>query len=78
MRMMILSYRWHWEYINKPWLPITLEKLFGGVTKKPLGAFLTKRAKETITEERLIMEVMAGEYLDEEPDDGELEGSRDD
>lgn len=63
---------------SKAWLPITLEKLFKGTAKKPLDGFLTKRAKEAITEERLMMEVIAAEYSDEAPDDGELEGSGDD
>ncbi|KAE9402348.1 hypothetical protein BT96DRAFT_991320 [Gymnopus androsaceus JB14] len=60
------------------WLPIKLEDLFGGKITKPLEEFVTSQARKQVSEEALRMELIAAEYSDEPPDDGELEGSGDD
>ena len=60
------------------WLPITLENLFGGTVRKPIEEYMTRRAHRRFDEEVLQMELIAAEYSDEPPDDGELEGSGDD
>ncbi|THU83616.1 hypothetical protein K435DRAFT_629745, partial [Dendrothele bispora CBS 962.96] len=56
-----------------------LEKLFGGVATRPLDDFIAPRTrKRAYDQERLMMELLAAEFSDEPPDDGELEGSGDD
>ncbi|KAF7368096.1 DUF659 domain-containing protein [Mycena sanguinolenta] len=54
--------------------PRSLELLFGGEVAKPV----TKPRREQFTEEVLMMQLLAAEESDEEPDDGELSGSGDD
>ncbi|KAJ6573792.1 ribonuclease H-like domain-containing protein [Mycena vulgaris] len=56
------------------WLPIQLDKLFGGDLKEPMP----RPSRAAISEEGLYMELLAAEHSGEEPDDGELEGSGDD
>ncbi|KAK7041329.1 DUF659 domain-containing protein, partial [Favolaschia claudopus] len=55
------------------WLPRPLGKLFGGTASKPLE----RRQRKEVSEEALYMELLAAAHSDEEPDDGELEGSGD-
>ncbi|KAJ7774329.1 hypothetical protein DFH07DRAFT_767496 [Mycena maculata] len=56
------------------WLPCPLSKLFGGQIPQP-----PQRApRKVFTREELLMELLATKESDEEPDDGELEGSGDD
>ncbi|KAF5342808.1 hypothetical protein D9758_013365 [Tetrapyrgos nigripes] len=65
--------------VNRRWLPITLEKLFGGDPKRPLDDFIAPRTRRrAYDQEMLMMELLAAEYSDEPPDGGELEGSGDD
>jgi hypothetical protein len=59
----------------RAWFPTTLKSLFGGAIEKPIA--LTRRTR-IVTEESLYMELLAAENSDEEPDDGEREGSGDD
>ena len=55
-------------------LPARLSKLFGGKIPQP-----PKRApRRAFTREEMLMDLLAAEHSDEEPDDGELEGSGDD
>ncbi|KAJ7808340.1 ribonuclease H-like domain-containing protein [Mycena olivaceomarginata] len=56
------------------WLPIQLDKLFGGDLKEPMP----RPSRAAVSEEGLYMELLAAEHSGEEPDDGELEGSGDD
>ncbi|KAJ7601904.1 hypothetical protein FB45DRAFT_1048098 [Roridomyces roridus] len=56
------------------WLPIKLNKLFGGSIPEPIP----RPPRQEISEEALYMELLAAEHSGEEPDDGELEGSGDD
>ncbi|KAJ7658395.1 hypothetical protein DFH06DRAFT_926550, partial [Mycena polygramma] len=56
------------------WLPIQLDKLFGGDLKNPIP----RPSRAAVSEEGLYMELLAAEHSGEEPDDGELEGSGDD
>ncbi|KAJ6480605.1 ribonuclease H-like domain-containing protein [Mycena vitilis] len=56
------------------WLPIQLDKLFGGDIKNPIP----RPSRAAVSEEGLYMELLAAEHSGEEPDDGELEGSGDD
>ncbi|KAJ7731279.1 hypothetical protein B0H16DRAFT_1329398, partial [Mycena metata] len=49
----------------------SLKILFGCVVKKPVG----RPRREQFTREVLIMELLAAEESDEEPDDGALSGS---
>lgn len=62
------------ERQSKPWLPRSLALLFGGQARQPLG----HPKRWPIDEEARMMELLAAEYDDEPPDDGELEGSGDD
>ncbi|KAJ7206663.1 ribonuclease H-like domain-containing protein [Mycena pura] len=60
---------------RKKWLPRSLSLLFGGkIQKEPE----TRRPRKAFNREELLMELLAAEHSDEEPDDGELEGSGDD
>lgn len=62
------------ERRSKPWLPRSLDLLFGGQAKQSVG-----RPKwRAFDEETRMMELLAAEYEDEPPDDGALEGSGDD
>ncbi|KAJ7325950.1 ribonuclease H-like domain-containing protein [Mycena albidolilacea] len=56
------------------WLPIQLDKLFGGDLKEPMP----RPSRAAVSEEGLYMELLVAEHSGEEPDDGELEGSGDD
>jgi hypothetical protein len=62
------------ERRSKPWLPRSLSLLFGGKVAQPLG----RRKRQPFDEEARMMELLAAEYEDEPPDDGEREGSGDD
>jgi hypothetical protein len=62
------------ERRSKPWLPRSLGLLFGGRAKQPIG----RSKRQPYDEETRMMELLAAEYEDEPPDDGELEGSGDD
>jgi uncharacterized protein (DUF736 family) len=56
------------------WLPCPLSRLFGGKIPQP-----PERApRKAFSREELLMQLLAAEPSDEEPDDGELEGSGDD
>jgi hypothetical protein len=56
------------------WLPCPLSRLFGGKIPQP-----PERARrQAFSWEELLMQLLAAEHLEEEPDDGELEGSGDD
>ncbi|KAJ6607555.1 hypothetical protein B0H10DRAFT_2071285 [Mycena sp. CBHHK59/15] len=55
------------------WFPQPLSKLFGGQIKCPFE----RPARRRFTSEELLMELLAVEHSDEEPDDGEKEGSGD-
>ncbi|KAK6981688.1 hypothetical protein R3P38DRAFT_3233777 [Favolaschia claudopus] len=57
---------------RKTWLPCPLSKLFGGTVQKP-----PSRRRQAFTQEERLMELLAADHSDEEPDDGELEGSGD-
>ncbi|KAJ7257605.1 hypothetical protein C8J57DRAFT_1234755 [Mycena rebaudengoi] len=57
------------------WLPRPLSKLFGGPITRPLHV---PARRNRFTREELLMELLAAEHSDEEPDDGEKEGSGDD
>ncbi|KAJ7067193.1 hypothetical protein C8F01DRAFT_1227950 [Mycena amicta] len=57
------------------WLPTTLKALFGGVAQNPIRM---ERPRKAFTEETLYMELLNAEHSDEEPDNGEREGSGDD
>ncbi|KAJ7435413.1 ribonuclease H-like domain-containing protein [Mycena latifolia] len=57
------------------WLPMPLSKLFGEDAPRPVDHRTRRR---TFDREQLLMELLAAEHSDEEPDDGELEGSGDD
>ena len=59
---------------GKRWLPCSLVTLFRGNVKQPLEH--PKRAQ--VSQEALLMELLAAEYDEEPPDDGELKGSGDD
>ncbi|KAJ6618547.1 hypothetical protein B0H10DRAFT_2433837 [Mycena sp. CBHHK59/15] len=59
---------------SSKWLPCSLAKLFGGQIPQPP----TRAPRRAFTREELLMELLAAEHSDEEPDDGELEGSGDD
>ncbi|KAF5327937.1 hypothetical protein D9758_018055 [Tetrapyrgos nigripes] len=62
---------------SRCWLPITLEKLFGGSVNKPLDDFIRPQ-RRVYSDEVRMMELLAAEYSDEPLDDGELSGSGDD
>jgi hypothetical protein len=62
------------EWQSKPWLLRSLDLLFGGQAWQPLGCL----KRQPFDEEAWMMELLAAEYDDEPPDDGELEGSGDD
>jgi hypothetical protein len=55
------------------WLPIKLDKLFGGDLPQPI-----RIRPQVVSEEALYIQLLAAEHSGEEPDDGELEGSGDD
>ncbi|KAF7371850.1 DUF659 domain-containing protein [Mycena venus] len=55
------------------WLPRPLSKLFAGKIPQPPGRVPHK----AFTRQQLLMELLAAEHSEEEPDDGELEGSGD-
>ncbi|KAJ6527612.1 hypothetical protein DFH09DRAFT_1031843 [Mycena vulgaris] len=57
------------------WLPIKLDKLFGGDLEQPIRI---RPQRAAVSEEALYMQLLAAEHSGEEPDDGELEGSGDD
>ncbi|KAK7027516.1 hypothetical protein VNI00_015149 [Paramarasmius palmivorus] len=57
------------------WRPTMLEKLFGGQVKR---STTLQGAQRALDDESRLMELLAAAHLDEEPDDGELEGSGDD
>ncbi|KAJ6494246.1 hypothetical protein C8R45DRAFT_866803, partial [Mycena sanguinolenta] len=56
------------------WLPRPFSRLFGGAIPQPP----TRAPRKAFTRQQLLMELLAAEHSDEEPDDGELEGSGDD
>jgi hypothetical protein len=58
----------------RKWLPCTLERLFGGEIANPPH----RAPRKAFIREELLMELLAAEHSEEEPDDGELEGSGDD
>jgi hypothetical protein len=55
------------------WLPCSLATLFRGASKQP-----TSHCCQPFDHEALLMELLAAEHDNEEPDDGALEGSGDD
>ncbi|CAK5266666.1 unnamed protein product [Mycena citricolor] len=55
------------------WLPRSLDKLFGDTAKRPIAV----QRRRKLTDEERLMELLAAEFSDEEPDDGALEGSGD-
>ncbi|KAJ6564768.1 hypothetical protein B0H19DRAFT_942310 [Mycena capillaripes] len=55
------------------WLPCRLGRLFGGTIPQPPA----RAPRKAFTRQQLLMELLAAEHTDEEPDDGELEGSGD-
>ncbi|KAJ6604060.1 hypothetical protein B0H10DRAFT_2314225 [Mycena sp. CBHHK59/15] len=57
------------------WLPCPLSRLFAGKIPQPPGGRAPRKA---FTQQQLLMELLAAEHSEEEPDDGELEGSGDD
>ena len=57
----------------RSWLPCTLAALFKGESKRPVV-----QRRQPFDREALLMELLAAEHDDEEPDDGTLEGSGDD
>ncbi|KAJ6616189.1 hypothetical protein B0H10DRAFT_2029296, partial [Mycena sp. CBHHK59/15] len=56
------------------WLPCPFSRLFGGAIPQPPAC----APRKAFTQQQLLMELLAAEHSDEEPDDGELEGSGDD
>ncbi|KAJ6591339.1 hypothetical protein B0H10DRAFT_2197531 [Mycena sp. CBHHK59/15] len=56
------------------WLPCPFSRLFGSVIPQPPA----RAPRKAFTRQQLLMELLAAEHSDEEPDDGELEGSGDD
>ena len=62
------------ERQSKPWLPRSLALLFGGQAQQPL----VHPKRRPFDDEARMMELLAAEYDDEPPNDGELEGSGDD
>ncbi|KAJ7876356.1 hypothetical protein B0H14DRAFT_2501398 [Mycena olivaceomarginata] len=56
------------------WLPCPFSRLFGGGIARPP----TRASRKAFTKQQLLMELLAAEHSDEEPDNGELEGSGDD
>ncbi|KAJ7701348.1 hypothetical protein B0H16DRAFT_1833443, partial [Mycena metata] len=59
----------------RSWFPTTLASLFGGVVENP---FTLARRPPVVSREALLMELLAAEHSDEEPDTGAQEGSGDD
>ncbi|KAJ7249989.1 hypothetical protein C8J57DRAFT_1521586 [Mycena rebaudengoi] len=59
----------------RSWFPTTLATLFGGVIENP---FTLAQRGRVVSEEALLMELLAAEHSDEEPDVGAQEGSGDD
>lgn len=57
----------------RSWLPCSLSTLFTGESKRPVV-----QHRQPFDREALLMELLAAEHDDEEPDDGALEGSGDD
>ncbi|KAJ6605707.1 hypothetical protein B0H10DRAFT_2311252 [Mycena sp. CBHHK59/15] len=57
------------------WLPCPLSRLFAGKIPQPPGV---RAPRKTFTQQQLLMELLTAEHSEEEPDDGELEGSGDD
>ncbi|KAJ6539936.1 hypothetical protein B0H10DRAFT_1856165 [Mycena sp. CBHHK59/15] len=56
------------------WLSCPFSRLFGGAIPQ-----LPARApRKAFTQQQLLMQLLGAEHSDEEPDDGELEGSGDD
>ncbi|KAJ6447788.1 hypothetical protein C8R45DRAFT_850680, partial [Mycena sanguinolenta] len=55
------------------WLPISLDALFGGKITSPI-----RICRQVFTKEILYIELLAAEHSDEEPNDGEKDGSDDD
>jgi hypothetical protein len=62
-------------HYSQQWAPGTLEKLFGSNVANPV---IPVRRKRTFDDESRLMELLAAEHDDEEPDDGAKEGSGDD
>ncbi|KAJ6467399.1 hypothetical protein C8R45DRAFT_757874, partial [Mycena sanguinolenta] len=58
---------------QRRWLPISLDALFGSKITS-----LIRLRRQVFTKEILYMELLAAEHSDEEPDDGEKDGSGDD
>ncbi|KAJ6579756.1 hypothetical protein B0H10DRAFT_2235655 [Mycena sp. CBHHK59/15] len=56
------------------WLPCPFSRLFGGVIPQSPA----RAPRKAFTQQQLLMELLAAEHSEEEPDDGELEGSGDD
>ena len=56
----------------RSWLPCSLADLFKGESKQPVV-----QRRQPFDREALLMELLAAEHDDEEPDDGALEGSGD-
>ncbi|KAF7356032.1 hypothetical protein MVEN_00932800 [Mycena venus] len=57
------------------WLPIKLDKLFGGDLEQPIRI---QPQRTAVSEEALYMQLLAAEHSGEELDDRELEGSGND
>ncbi|KAJ7117578.1 hypothetical protein C8R44DRAFT_761877 [Mycena epipterygia] len=59
--------------------PISPQGLLSGLCRdSPTGCHGQRRYRCPFTEEEQLMELLGAEHSDEEPDDGELEGSGDD
>jgi hypothetical protein len=56
------------------WLPCPLSRLFGGKIPQPPS----RVPRAAFSREELLMQLLAAEHSEEEPDDGELSGSGDD
>ncbi|KAJ7798073.1 hypothetical protein B0H14DRAFT_3546293 [Mycena olivaceomarginata] len=73
------KWRWRWTMSQDPLTSLgpscaRCAELFGGGIANP-----PRRApRKAFTREELLMELLAAEHSEEEPDDGELEGSGDD
>ncbi|KAJ7235969.1 hypothetical protein C8J57DRAFT_1248072 [Mycena rebaudengoi] len=61
--------------VPRSWFPTTLAMLFGGVIENP---FTPARRGWVVLEEALLMELLAAEHSDKDPDAGAQEGSGDD
>ncbi|KAJ7233778.1 hypothetical protein C8J57DRAFT_1249676 [Mycena rebaudengoi] len=61
--------------VPRSWFPTTLAMLFGGVIENP---FTPARRGWVVSEEALLMELLAAEHSNKDPDAGAQEGSGDD